>query len=155
MNRHGLIRVRIIDLLPHELTRPKLRQKHIKNLSSTGRLTRPIIVHRIRGRGKYLILDGHHRAAALKELGYSYIIAKRINYLSPKFKVRSWSSAKEWDKSEVIALALAGKPLKPKSTKHVVSEKGKEVPFNNHLFLAPVINYPISALRRSSTKRFK
>ena len=65
MNRHGLIKVRIIDLLPHELTRPKLKQKHIKSLPGTGRLTRPIIVHRIRERRKYPILDGYHMAATL------------------------------------------------------------------------------------------
>lgn len=147
MVKHGLIRVKISNLIPHERINQKYKQAHMEDFVRRRRQIKPIIVHRVR-KDRYLILDGHHRVSALKELGYAYIIARRINYFSPRFRVRSWRSAtKEWDKNEVIERALSGRLLRPKSTKHVVIDKGKEYPFSKHLLLAPTINYPIKRLK--------
>ncbi len=154
MDKRGLIRVRISNLVAHERTNSEFKQIHMNSFVRTGHLKKPIVVHKIKHNDKYLILDGHHRAEALKELGYAYIIARRIDYFSPEFRVKSWRSAtKEWDKNEIIARALSGKLMRPKSTRHVVVERGREIRFGNHIRLTPIINYPIAALREKGHKK--
>jgi len=50
----------------------------------------PIVVTPIPGTDKYLIVDGHHRWAAVRELGYRKIPCVVIDYFSDDVKLKTW-----------------------------------------------------------------
>lgn len=135
------------DLIGHEETQPDKVKTHAAKMLRRGTQKRPVVVHYLDDERKYLIIDGHHRVAALKELGYQYVIANRIDYLSSEIKVKSWQGAKEWDKKDIIEQALRGNLRGPKTTKHVIMMGGKEVPFHKNDEIEPVINYPLEKLK--------
>ncbi len=78
------------DLLPHEeiVTERLLLVKEM--LLRTGVVDMPIITTKIPGSSKYLIVDGHHRWAALKELKFRLIPSIIIDYFDPSVKVFTW-----------------------------------------------------------------
>ncbi len=145
MEKPKLLKVRISDLVPHEETKPE-RIEEIKKLLREEGLKRPIVVYNLEGHEKYLILDGHHRAEALKEMGYDYIMVSKIDYLSPNIIVKSWDNDKVWDKQEIITLAISGKRMKPKSTRHLYLENGKEFKLAE-VWIMPAICFPLERLK--------
>jgi len=64
-----------------------------------------------------LIIDGHHRYTALKELGYNKIPVTVINYFSNYIITDEKDSL---SKSKIINNSLNGNLFEPKSTKHLV-----------------------------------
>tara|TARA_B100000927_G_scaffold243835_1_gene205998 strand:- start:749 stop:1186 length:438 start_codon:yes stop_codon:yes gene_type:complete len=64
-----------------------------------------------------LIIDGHHRYNALKELGLSKIPVTKINYKSKKIKT---SKKNDICKNLIIKKALSKDLFKPKSTRHLI-----------------------------------
>ena len=64
-----------------------------------------------------LIIDGHHRYNALKELGLSKIPVTKINYKSKKIKT---SEKNDICKNLIIKKALSKDLFKPKSTRHLI-----------------------------------
>ncbi len=69
--------IRLSDLIPHELVDP-LRVKVVKySIMNLHKVLRPVIVDLRTG----VVIDGHHRVKALKELGFKYVPAITINYL--------------------------------------------------------------------------
>lgn len=64
-----------------------------------------------------LIIDGHHRYTALKELGYSKIPVTLINYFSDKIITDIVDS---FSKKEIILNSQQNKLYEPKSTKHLI-----------------------------------
>lgn len=80
----------IEDLLPHEEIVTE-RLYSMKNLIRESKVVdMPIIVAPIPGLDKYLIVDGHHRWAALKELGAKKVPSIIIDYFSESVKVFTW-----------------------------------------------------------------
>tara|TARA_Y100000994_G_C15600793_1_gene404575 strand:- start:227 stop:667 length:441 start_codon:yes stop_codon:yes gene_type:complete len=75
----------------------------------------------------YVIIDGHHRFFALKELGIKKIPVTLINYFSEKIKTNDDDS---FSKHEIIENAKKGDLYKPKSTKHLIycEKESKWVP---------------------------
>ncbi len=68
--------VRLSDLIPHEATNP-LRVKEVKySIRNLRRVLKPVITDLRTG----VVIDGHHRVEALKELGLKYVPAIMINY---------------------------------------------------------------------------
>ena len=65
----------------------------------------------------YVIIDGHHRFFALKELGIKKIPVTLINYFSEKIKTDDNNS---FSKNEIIENAKKGNLYEPKSTKHLI-----------------------------------
>ena len=65
----------------------------------------------------YVIIDGHHRFFALKELGIKKIPVTLINYFSEKIKTDDNNS---FSKNEIIENAKKGSLYEPKSTKHLI-----------------------------------
>ena len=64
-----------------------------------------------------MIIDGHHRYFALKELGLEKIPVTMINYFSDKIITDKNDSLMKHD---IIENALSGKLYEPKSTKHLI-----------------------------------
>ena len=64
-----------------------------------------------------MIIDGHHRYTALKELGYSKIPVTLINYFSNKIITDKEDS---FSKKEIILNSKRKNLYNPKSTKHLI-----------------------------------
>jgi hypothetical protein len=64
-----------------------------------------------------LIIDGHHRYTALKELGYTKIPVTVLNYFSDKIITDREDS---FSKKEIISNSKYNKLYEPKSTKHLI-----------------------------------
>ncbi len=94
-NQHNLID---IDLLrPHEQIDPIRLQEIKKQLIKDGIQREPIIID-----GDHLIvLDGHHRIRALKDLGYSKVVAYKINYKDIDLILKTWHPVIRGSKKEL------------------------------------------------------
>lgn len=80
-------------LLPHEEIITERLNDIINVIKEHGALDLPIIVAPIPGSSKYLIVDGHHRWAALIKLGCRKIPSVIVDYFDPKIKVFTWYPA--------------------------------------------------------------
>ena len=79
-----------------------------------------------------LIIDGHHRIHALKRLGCKKVPACLFDYSSSEIAVLSWRNNPGFRKDHLIASALSGKKLPPRSTRHIVKlEDGEESHISN------------------------
>lgn len=83
--KEKIIRVEVNKLLRHEDINFQNLERSIQEIAKTKKVS-PIIVDST----SYLVVDGHHRLAALKVLGYNVIPAFPIDYRSPSVKVYGW-----------------------------------------------------------------
>jgi len=105
-------------LRAHERVEDDLLERTIEEIKREGFLKKPILV----ARDDYVILDGHHRFEALRELGCRKIPCYLVDYFSDVVQLGTWPEAKDRDvtKEDVIRRALAGDPFPPKTTRHIV-----------------------------------
>lgn len=90
----------------------------VAGMTMDGYVTAPILTDRDTG----LIIDGHHRYAALCEMGFTRIPVYLLPYQDPELRVKLWRP-EEGDaptKAEIIARARAGEVFPPKTTRHVL-----------------------------------
>ncbi len=149
MKTEKIIKIKLEDLVPHEEFRPEHASELVAQIRNDKVLKRPIAVYDLGSYkpGKYMIVDGHHRTEALKEMGLTYIPANVIDYFDRKIVVKSWNIDMVWDKKEIVIGALEGKLLKPKATKHIIVRYKKESPFQDNDYIEPLINYPLEELK--------
>lgn len=83
---HPVELIELSKLLPHEMTIRSEIEWLIKDLKMNKILIWPILVDK----NTNLILDGHHRVFAMKELGYSKIPAHILNYDDEMIKLDTW-----------------------------------------------------------------
>jgi S-sulfo-L-cysteine synthase (O-acetyl-L-serine-dependent) len=107
--------VELQKLRSHERINKEYYIKLLEEIKQ-NRVVKPIIVDS----KSYVILDGHHRAAILKALGYSTIPAFLIDYMSKKIKVYPGRDNYPVDKKLVVEKGLSGKLFPPKTTRHVI-----------------------------------
>lgn len=98
------ILVDIDKLLPHEEIVAGRLQNLMEKIKKEGVVDMPIIIAPIPGTDKYLIVDGHHRWAAVKELGYRKIPAIIIDYFDDNVKLGTWYPAIIGDIEEILEL---------------------------------------------------
>jgi hypothetical protein len=64
-----------------------------------------------------LIIDGHHRFFALKELGFKKVPVTLIDYSHKSIRTGKLNPI---DKNYIVDLGLSKKLMEPKSTKHAI-----------------------------------
>ena len=103
----------------HEQIRPALLVELTERIRADGVLKRPILV----ADRDFVILDGHHRAEALRVLGCRRIPVYVVDYDSDLVAVGTWRDAvvSVVSKADVIRRGLANDPFPPKTTRHTVS----------------------------------
>lgn len=108
--------VNISELKFHELTDGN-RLKFLKDrISCDGVLKRPIVIDE----ATKVIIDGHHRAEALRLLGCKRIPACCVDYTCDEIGLKSNPENAKITKNKVIEAALKNSPFKPKSTWHYI-----------------------------------
>jgi L-serine kinase (ADP) len=88
----------------------------VANLRSTRIIREPILV----AQGSLVILNGHHRVAALRELGARSAPAWVVDYSDTQITLDRWDNGPALTKADVIERARSGRPFPPKTTRHRV-----------------------------------
>lgn len=117
----------ITGLVAHERVSKKRVHELIRLIRKDNLLRQPILVSRDRN----VVLDGHHRLEAMKQLNARYIPAYVIDYYSEDVSVtlRRERILERILKKGIIAYAGEGKLFPYKTTRHVVRARtsGTEV----------------------------
>lgn len=104
------------QLRVHEEIDPAQVRALARRLAEEGRVAEPIWV----ARGSRVILNGHHRFAALQALGARKVPVWLVEYNSPEVTLDRWGPGPSITKTEVVDRALAGRPFPPKTTRHAI-----------------------------------
>lgn len=129
MNKIRIIPIKKLKV--HERINKSNLFKVKKILISAGGFTKPIIVDE-----KYfIILDGHHRAQALKDFGFSNIPVYLVDYSNKKIIVSSRRKTIEVTKKDVISRALCKNPYPYKTSRHYILHR----PVNLNIKLCKLI----------------
>jgi hypothetical protein len=110
--------------------------KLVVALEREGELAEPIWVDR----SSWVILNGHHRFAAVRRLGASRIPAWLFEYNDPRIRLTRWNEGPPLTKAEVVRRGLEGRPFPPKTTRHQLELQ------------LPVRRTPLAELRDSSAR---
>ena len=115
----NLIRgVNLIDielLNPHEKVIEKKKTslaKFIKSYDNYYIISSIVCCHK-----SMLIIDGHHRYFALKELGFKKVPVTHIDYSHKSIRTGKLNSI---DKEQIIKMGRSNELMEPKSTEHAV-----------------------------------
>lgn len=88
---------RVDELLPHEEVIPKHLKGLLDGFARSEFQRNPVIVDA----QSNLILDGTHRWAAMKELGFAWIVACKVDYMSPLVGLDTWARVYDRSSAEV------------------------------------------------------
>lgn len=116
--------IELTALLRHEETLPSHLAELTDEIARDGELRCPILVDR----RSLVILDGHHRARALKNLGCVLAPVYLVDYLDPLIQVLPRRPDIPVTKEAVVRTGLSGIPYPPKTSRHVVAEELPERP---------------------------
>lgn len=107
-------------LHPHEALIPELLKETREAIEQDGFVASPLLVEETH----HIILDGHHRYQALKELGCRRIPVFLADYADPAITLETWPGAivERVTKEEVVEKVLAGDVYPPKTTRHRVRD---------------------------------
>ncbi|MCI4323712.1 MAG: ParB N-terminal domain-containing protein [Thermoplasmata archaeon] len=100
----------------HEEIDPSTVREVTVSIRTEGVVREPILV----AEGSLVVLNGHHRVAALRELGVARVPAWVVPYEDPRIRLERWSPGPELTKAEVVQRAQANDPFPPKTTRHRV-----------------------------------
>jgi len=107
--------VELSKLKPHEEVDLLYLKELKQEIKSDGILKLAIAVDK----DTNIILDGHHRVAALKELGCTKIPVVFVDYNSSMISVTGHKSA-NITKKDVIEAGLSPKKFPPKTSRHII-----------------------------------
>jgi hypothetical protein len=116
INTDQAVLIDLAELKEHENIEPAHLEEIKSQILKDGILKQPIVVDE---RTK-IILDGHFRFNALKQLGCTKIPVLLVDYSSPYILVKTWRRGESVTKSDVIRAGLTGRKLPPKTTKHML-----------------------------------
>ncbi len=86
----------------------------VDELRRTGVFHDPIWV----ARGSFVILNGHHRVAALRQIGARYVPAWILDYETDLVALEPWRPGLPITKAEVVRRGERGELFPPKTTRH-------------------------------------
>jgi L-serine kinase (ADP) len=108
--------VPISELKEHEEVDPRKVDELVEDIRRSQSVGDPVWV----ALGSGVILNGHHRVAALRRLGAKRVPAWMVDYHSPEVRLDRWSAGPPIAKAEVEGRALRGELFPPKTTRHRV-----------------------------------
>jgi len=108
--------VELDKLKPHEGVDSAHLRELKEEIKSDGILKFAIAVNKDRN----IILDGHHRVAALKELGCAKTPVVFVDYNSSGIEVQSQRKGIRLTKKEIIKAGLGSKKFPPKTSRHMI-----------------------------------
>jgi ParB-like chromosome segregation protein Spo0J len=107
----------LTKLRAHEEVVPAKVRSLAAELRRTGVFVDPIWV----ARDSEVILNGHHRTAALRRLGAERIPVWLLDYDSDVVRLERWTPGPPVSKAEVIRRAQEGELFSPQTTRHRLS----------------------------------
>ena len=111
----GIEEVTVDSLVPHEkvlIVKKEILKSNLKYKDQHLIISTILICSE-----SSLIIDGHHRYIALKELGYDKVPVTLINYFSDKIITDENDT---FSKNEIISNSKKNILLEPKSTRHLI-----------------------------------
>ena len=112
-------------LKPHERIFSVKKKILIQDFKKRGIIINPVVADR----KTFVILDGHHRVAALKQMGIKNIPVYLVAY--PQKKVRVFRRRKKYFfndiKKAVISSGLSGALFPQKSTRHLIQKRPRNI----------------------------
>jgi len=135
-----IVLLRLEELKEHEQIEPIYLEKMKKQIQHDGILKKPIIVDK----NTKIILDGHFRFNALKQLGYTRIPIFSVDYNSSNIMVTAWRDGEIVTKEDVIIAGLTGKKLPPKTSKHMLNSSNYKIHISK---IVKKINVPLEELK--------
>jgi len=121
--KYGVIPMAIVDinlLKEHEQIDKQYCERLKKRIEKDGVIKRAIAVDSCTN----VILDGHHRLNALRELGCRMIPVTYVDYNSSAIQVESRRNF-QVSKEVVISAGLTGNKLPPKTSRHMIFNDGR------------------------------
>lgn len=111
---------------PHEEVQSERVLKIKKEILENEKILNPLWIEK----GNFVVLNGHHRLQALKELGCFQVPCFLLNYFSSDIEVQvcSGSSLTQIDKHSIIQAALTGNLFPPRSSFHILNFKLQPCP---------------------------
>jgi len=106
-------------LTAHEETNPQRLLEVRTDIAERGILKLPLLVDRVSG----IILDGHHRFQALRDLGKKTVPVRLVNYRSSAIQVFPRRCDIPVTKEIVLATGRAHQLFPEKTTRHVMRSK--------------------------------
>jgi len=111
----GITEVNIESIIPHEkvlVEKKDILKENLKYKDDCLIISTILICSQ-----SNIIIDGHHRYTALKELGYKKAPVTLVNYFSDKIITNENNS---FSKNKIISNSKEGILYEPKSTKHLI-----------------------------------
>jgi L-serine kinase (ADP) len=116
MSRAPEFRLVPIDSIhPHETVDPEDVDRLVVEIRSQGQVREPIWVANTDG----VILNGHHRYAALRRLGVRRVPVWIFQYEDPAMELGRWSPGTPLSKEEILRHGREGALFPPKTSRHV------------------------------------
>jgi len=109
--------VRLDALRKHEEVDAAALRSLTAEIRRDGELRCPVIVDG----GSLVILDGHHRVSALRDLGCHVVPAYLVDYRDPRISVRPWRPDLPVTKDDVVRAGYLERPFPPKTSRHEFS----------------------------------
>lgn len=105
----------------HERTLGRRVANLVRAIKKEGCLKRPIIVDK----RSLVILDGHHRVEALRQLGATHVPAHLVDYQSAEVRVYLRRKYLSMDiiKQAVLYCGTTGRVFPVKTTRHVIGDR--------------------------------
>jgi hypothetical protein len=114
------VRFRLVDperLLVHERVVPEKVDELVAEIRAKGAVDEPIWV----AEGHEVILNGHHRFAALRALGARRVPVWLFDYEDDGVRLDRWDGGPPLEKREVLERARRREPFPPKTTRHTLA----------------------------------